>query len=49
MLLFTSKKGGKDIDYDPTAPLDENGKRGVNIGVRGLSSRSHDNLTLRLK
>ena len=31
MLPFTSKKGGKDKDYDPTAPLDE-WQRDVNIG-----------------
>ena len=32
MLPFTSKRGGRDKEYDPSAPLDENGQRGVNIG-----------------
>ena len=32
MLPFTSKRGGRDADYDPSAPLDETGQRGVNVG-----------------
>ena len=28
---FTAKRGGVDVDYNPSEPLDETGERGVNI------------------
>ena len=31
VLPFTATRGGRDADYDPSEPLDENGERGVNI------------------
>ena len=31
VLPFTATRGGRDTDYNPTEPLDENGERGVNI------------------
>ena len=31
VLPFTAKRGGVDVDYNPSEPLDETGERGVNI------------------
>ena len=31
VLPFTATRGGRDADYDPSEPLDENGERGGNI------------------
>ena len=31
VLPFTATRGGRDADYNPSEPLDENGERGVNI------------------
>ena len=32
MLPFTAMRGGRDKEYDPSEPWDENGERGVNNG-----------------